>query len=196
MVSGIKGKKMDKLSFCEGCVNGKMHRKPFKSVGEIRSKFKLQLVHSDVCGPMQTVSNGGHKYFVTFIDDYTRYCTVFFMSKKSQVFEKFKEYEAMKSRECGEQIRTLRTDNGGEYMSEEFHNYLKLKGIRHEVTVAYSPEQNGVAERMNRTLVESARTMLSHAGLPKGYWAEGVNTASYITVEIGAHCSQTEYYSI
>ena len=180
LATGVKIKRTANLSFCEGCVEGKMHRKPFKPVGEIRSTRKLQLVHSDVCGPMHTKSIGGRKYFVTFIDDYSRCCAVYFLRNKSEVPEKFKEFEAITTNECGQKIGTLRTDNGGEYLSREFKAYLRSKGIRHELTVAHSPEQNGVAERMNRTLVESARAMIAHAGLPNRYWAEAVATAAYV----------------
>ena len=179
LVNGMDISKSANLSFCEGCVEGKMHRNPFNSVGEIRSTEKLQLVHSDVCGPMSTESIGGKKYFVTFTDDYSRCCSVYFMKHKSEVLEKFKDFETTTA--CsGERIRKLRTDNGGEYVSKEFEAYLKSKRIFHEVTVPHSPEQNGVAERMNRTLMESARSMLSHAGLSNRYWAEAVATAAYI----------------
>jgi len=105
------------------------------------------------------------KYFVTFIDDYSRCFALFFLKHKSKVLEKFKEFEALATNLCDEKIRTLRTDNGGEYLSAEFEAYLKSKGIRHELSVPYSPEQNGVAERMNGTLVESARSVITHAGL-------------------------------
>ena len=168
------------LSFCESCVEGKMQRKPIKPVGEIRSKRKLQCVHSDVCGPMPTESIGGRKYFVTFIDDYSRCCTVYFMRHKSEVLDKFKEFEAATTTDSGQKVCTLRSDNGGEYVSQELETYLKSKGIRHKLTVPYSPQQNGVAERMNRTLMESARSMLAHAGLPDSYWAEAVATAAYL----------------
>ena len=179
-VQGINIQKMTELSFCEGCLAGKMCRKPFPAVGEIRSMRKLQLVHSDVCGPMHTHSIGGAKYFVTFIDDYTRCCAVYFMKHKSEVFDKFKEFEATTTNEVGKAIGTLRTDNGGEYLSTEFQNYLKVKGIRHELTVPHSPQQNGVAERMNRTLVESARSMIAHAGVSNIFWAEAISTAAYV----------------
>ena len=177
---GIKLPKCAKLSFCERCIAGKMKRKPFKSVGEIISKRRLQLVHSDVCGPMPTESIGRNKYFVTFIDDYYRYCVIYVIKSKSEVPEKFKEFEARVHNVCGLQIGTLRSDNGGEYLSKEFRAYLKSKGIHHELTVPYSPEQNGVAERMNRTLMEMARSMMAHAGLLDRYWAEAVDAAAYI----------------
>ena len=132
---------------------------------------------------MQTESLGGRKYFATFIDDYLRCCNVYFFKHKSEVSEKFKEFEASITNESDIRIRTLRTDNGGEYLSGEFKEYLKSRGIRHELTVPYSPQQNGVAERMNRTLMESARAMIAHAGLPNSYWGEAVATAAYVRIE-------------
>ena len=180
LVSGINVSRMEELSFCEGCVEAKIQRKPFQPVGEIRSTEKLQLVHSDVCGPMSTDSIGGKKYFVTFTDNYSRCCYVYFMKHKHEVFDKFKEFETSTTSSSGQRIRRLRTDNGDEYVSKEFESYLKSREIFHELTVPHSPEQNGVAERMNRTLEESARSMLSHAGLPKSFWAEAISTAAYI----------------
>ena len=179
-VQGIDVDEITELSFCEGCLAGKMCRKPFPTVGEIRSTRKLQLVHSDICGPMQTQSIGGAKYFVTFIDNYTRCCAVYFMKCKSEVLDKFKEFEVTTTNDAGRAIGTLRTDNGGEYLSSAFQNYLKEKGIRHELTVPHSPQQNGVSERMNRTLVESARSMIAHAGLSNIFWAEAISAAAYV----------------
>ena len=179
-IKGINPKDVGKLSFCQGCVEGKMCRKPFKAVSEIRSTRKLELVHSDVCGPMSVESFGGKRYFLTLIDDYSRAVKVYFLRKKSEVFEKFKEFEASATNETGCKIGCLRTDNGGEYMSEAFESYLKEKGIKHESSVPHCPQQNGVAERMNRTLVESAKAMTFHAGLSKRYWAEAVTTAAFI----------------
>ena len=118
MSTGASIPKNAYMSFCEGCVEGKMHRKSFNSVGEIRSSRRLQLIHSDVCGPMQTPSLGGCKYFVTFIDDFTRCCKVYFMKHKSEVLEKFKDFETVYTNECGERICKLRSDNGGEYVSK------------------------------------------------------------------------------
>ena len=179
MVGGVKLAKITQLHFCEGCVEGKMKRKPFHPVGEIRSTRRLELVHSDVCGPLPE-SIGRSKYFVTFIDDYSRACSVYFMHQKSEVFQRFKEFEALVTNEVGGTIGVLRSDNGGEYISGEFESYLKSRGIRHELTVPHSPQQNGVAERMNRTLMECARSMMAHAGLSNGYWAEAIPTAAYL----------------
>ena len=143
------------------------------------SSYSLQLIHSDVVGSMQTESFGGHKYFVTFIDDLSRWCTVYFLKKKPEVFDKFREYEAIITNQCGQNIGTLCTDNGGEYLSRDFQAHLTSKGISHELTISHTPQQNGVAERMNRTLQESA-SMLAHAGMPNGYWAEAIATAAYL----------------
>ena len=96
------------------------------------------------------------------------------------MLKKFQEFESIVTNESGERIVKLRTDNGGEYMSTEFQEYLKSRGIQHELTIAYTPQQNGIAERMNRTLMESARSMMSHAHLPNRFWAEAVATASYL----------------
>ena len=92
----------------------------------------------------------------------------------------FKEFEALATNEIGLSIGTLCTDNGGEYVSKEFEEFLKYKGIRYELTVPYPPAQNGVAERLNRTLMESARTMIRFARLPDSYWGEAVATTAYI----------------
>ena len=92
---------------------------------------------------------GGCRYFVTFIDDYSRCCKVYFLKHKSEVFEKYKEFDVKVTNQCGYNIGTLRTDNGGEYLSKEFQAHLTSKGIRHELTIPHTPQQNGVAERMN-----------------------------------------------
>lgn len=180
LAHGIKLSTTSKLSFCEGCVEGKMQRKPFKSLTYQQSRRKLELIHSDICGPFQVESIGGSRYFVTFVDDYAKYISVHFIKNKSEAFEKFKLFEAMVSKECDDSIVKLRTDNGGEYLSKDFQAYLASKGIEHQLTIPHSPQQNGVAERLNRTLMESARAMLSHSKLPNKFWAEAVATAAYV----------------
>lgn len=129
-IKGVDISKTNNLDFCEGCVQGKMSRMPFKTEGGIKTTRKLQLVHSDVCGPMSVQSFKGARYFVTFIDDYTRSVKVYFMKHKSEVLEKFKESEAAATNEAGCKIGTFRTVNGGEYMSSDFDEYLKRKGIK------------------------------------------------------------------
>lgn len=180
MVDGIEH--LDKgEGLCESCVFGKQNRKPFlKSVG-VRSKRALELIHSDVCGPITPNSINGHRYIVSFIDDYTHFTMVYLLTKKSEVFEKFREYKESVTSRFGQRIVRLRCDNGGEYRSEVFKKYCIDSGIQIEYTVPYTPEQNGVAERMNRTLLERARTMMLESGLPKFLWSEAVICAVYLT---------------
>ena len=131
---------------CEACIQGKMHRIAHKPLKEIKSTEKLQLVHTDICGPMQTKYFGGSRYFITFTDDYSRCCKTYFLKEKSEALEKFKEFKTAVERESEQSIKALRADRGGEYLSEEFGSYLKKHGIRAEFTAAHSPQQNGVSE--------------------------------------------------
>ena len=167
---------------CEGCVLGKSHRNPFPKQSNNRATRPHEIIHSDVCGPMQIESKGGSRYMVTFTDDYSRYTTVYFIKRKDEVLSKFQEFVTFvenQSGNCGH-VKVLRSDNGGEYVSNNFIKYCAEKGIMHELTSPYCPEQNGVAERLNRTIMESARSMIYHAGLPLDFWAEACNTAVYV----------------
>lgn len=167
------------IGFCETCVGGKHHRSPFETSSS-QTKEPLELVHSDVCGKMREKSIGGAQYFLTFIDDKTRYTWVYLLKTKDQVFDRFLEWKALIEKSSGRKLKTLRSDNGGEYTSAKFAAYLKAEGVRHECTIPKTPEQNGVAERLNRTLVESSRSMLLDARLPHKFWAEAVSTAVYL----------------
>lgn len=167
------------LGFCESCIGGKQHRSPFDS-SERQTEDLLELVHSDVCGKISDKSIGGAQYFLTFTDDKSRYSWVYIIKTKDQVFQYFLEWKALVEKATKRKIRTLRTDNGGEYTSSQFENYLKAEGIRHELTVPKTPQQNGVAERLNRTLVEMARSMLLDSKLPKKFWGEAISTAVYL----------------
>ena len=174
LMKGVSIPKTEELSFYESCTEGKMHRKSFESVGEVHSTRKLQCVHSNVCGPMPIESIEGKKYFVSFIDDYSRCCRVYFMRHKSEVLDKFKEFEALVTNYSGLNIGILCTDNGDECVLKEFEKYLKSKCIRHKFTVTYFHAQNREAERMSCILMESARTMIGCVGLPDSYWGEAV----------------------
>ena len=137
----LKSEEMKKAQpFCEPCVEGKMSRKPFPKA--VNSKANDVL---DVCGPMNTETLGGARYFVSLTDDCSRCSRVYFMREKSEVMKKFIEFEAEVTNEKGMRIKALRTDNGGEYESKEFTEYLKKKGIKHQRTAPYSPQQNGVS---------------------------------------------------
>ena len=180
MVKGIGHLSSESKPFCEGCVMEKQHRCPYPKGISYRATEPFELIHSDVCGPMPESSIGGSRYYVTFIDDFTRYTFVYFLKNKSQVLEKFKDFHNYAKNVSGKGIKVIRTDNGGEYCSKEFESFLKENGIVHQLTVPYNPAQNGVAERMNRTVMESARAMMSHSNLPNQFWAEAVSTSVYI----------------
>ncbi|MCO5573934.1 hypothetical protein L7F22_027712 [Adiantum nelumboides] len=180
MVHDLSLLEMPPRHVCEGCVLGKMYRFAFSQDGSVRATRKLQLVHSDVCGPMRTPSVGNSLYFVTFIDDFFRFCWVYPLKAKSDVFAVFQHYVSMVENETGCKVQTLRTDRGGEYMSGAFKDFLGKKGIKHQCTMPYTPQQNGVAERKNRSLMEMARCMLKAKSLPHKLWMEAVACAAHV----------------
>jgi len=115
---------------------------------------------------MRTLSNGEAKYFVTFIDDCTRWCEVRFMKSKNEVLKKFRSYKARMENEHRTKIKSIQSDNGREYVNLEFEEFLKTNGIEHRTSAPYTPQQNRVAERFNRTLIEWARCSLLQSNLP------------------------------
>ncbi|GAA0175765.1 hypothetical protein LIER_28878 [Lithospermum erythrorhizon] len=155
------------IDMCEECILGKQKRVSFQTTGRTPKKERLELIHSDVWGPATTSSIGGKYYFVTFIDDHSRKVFVYFIKHKYEVFEFFKRWKAMVENETGLEIKKFRTDNGGEYEDNTFKKNFYDHGIRLERTVPDTPQHNGVAERMNRTLIEKARSIRIQSGLPK-----------------------------
>jgi transposase InsO family protein len=138
---------------------GKNIKKAFPS-SDNRAHGILDLVHSDVCGPMSSPSLSGCLYYVIFIDDYSRKCCIYFLKDESDMFDKFKEYKAFIEKKTGKHIRILRTDNGGEFESLQFEYFYKSSGIKRQLTVLYNPQQNGVVQRKNRTICEAAKAMM------------------------------------
>ena len=181
VVHGLTVRKSEaSMSICHGCALGKHHRQPFPTNGRNRATRLGGLIHSDVCGPMQNKSQGGARYFVTFKDDFTGHGVIHFLRSKAEVFSRFKEYAAKIKSETGREIDILRTDNGGEYTSVEFESWLRANGITHQTSSARTPEQNGVAERYNRTIIESARSMILSSNLGQELWAEATACAVYL----------------
>lgn len=181
MAHGLDKLKVDTHNkFCESCILGKQARLPFPPKNEARSNRILQLIHTDVCDYSRVPAHDGTKYFVTFTDDYSRASMVYCIKLKSDVFEKFKEFVAMSEARHGTKIAKLKADNGGEYISNEFKGFCREKGIELDYTVPHNPEMNSVAERLNRTLVEKARTMLTASGLDQKFWSEAVLAANYV----------------
>lgn len=140
----------------------------------------MKLIHSDLYGPMQTETSSGNRYLLTLIDDYSRFTVVRLIKSKTEVSKVIQEYIAIMSNRFGRKPVTLRTDNGREYTSRDLEEYLRKEGIVHQFTIPYTPQQNGVAERKNKTLTESAKCMLLDAGLENKFWGETVLTAAYL----------------
>ena len=180
LVDGFNFSNICGIRFCEDCLYGKIHKQKFPDKGGSRATEKLDLVHTDVCGKIECKSMSGKEYFLSFIDDKSRYVWTYTLTKKSDVYETFLEWKAKVERESGKKLKMIRSDNGGEYRSDEFETRFKQEGMQHQLTVPKNPEQNGVAERFNRTIVESVRSMLSQSSLPKRFWAEALATATYL----------------
>jgi transposase InsO family protein len=138
---------------------GKYYRRPFPP-SEHRSEGVLDSIHYDVCGPMRVESMSGFKYFVLFIDDYSRKTWIYFLKTKDEVFDRFHEFRTLVENQTGRKIQVLRSNNGGEYTSKEFVDYCTATGIKKELIVPYNPQHNGVVERKNRTIVGAARAMI------------------------------------
>lgn len=163
---------------CRSCLIGKMTRQPFPT-STSRSTRVLELVHTDVCGPMKNKTVSGYRYFVTFTDDFSRMSVVYLMNQKDEVLTKFMDYHQFMESSTGMKIKCIRSDNGGEYTSKQFKQYCRKNGIEMEFTVPYTPQQNGVSERLNRSLMEMARTMLQDANMDYKYWGEAILTACF-----------------
>ncbi|GJW04199.1 zinc finger, CCHC-type containing protein [Tanacetum coccineum] len=164
---------------CVACMSGKMARKPYSHQVE-RAKDLLGLIHTDVCGPFKIMSRQGAYYFVTFTDDFSRYGYVYLLKHKHEVFETFKVFQKEVENQLGKTIKSLRSDRGGEYMSQEFLNHLKDHGIIAHRTPPYTPQHNGVLERRNRTLLDMVRSMMSQTTLPKSFWDYALESAARI----------------
>ncbi|KAJ9565193.1 hypothetical protein OSB04_001159 [Centaurea solstitialis] len=161
---------------CKTCMLTKITRQPFAKNIDRDTKV-LELIHSDLCDFHSTPSLGNKKYVVTFIDDATRYCYVYLCHTKDEALEKFKIYKEEVELYHGVKIKTLRTDRGGEYYDPV---YFQSTGIIHQTTAPYTPQQNGVSERKNRTLKEMVNSMLTYSGLSDGFWGEAMLTACYL----------------
>lgn len=148
---------------CEVCLQGKQSRQPFDDGGERRASRPLEIIHSDVCGPFTQKTWDKKRSFVTFIDDFSHFTVVYLLESKDEVQSKFEEYCARVTAFFGTRVSRLRCDNGGEYTGNSFRKYCRTQGINVEATIPYSPQQNGVAERMNRTLLEKARSTIRDA---------------------------------
>ncbi|KAL8112473.1 hypothetical protein AgCh_019977 [Apium graveolens] len=165
---------------CNGCLMSKQARKPFPGQVIYSANKALEIIHGDLCGPITPPTVTGNRYFLLCVDDYTRVMWVYFLKSKDEAFEAFKRFRAKVEKGTKAKIKTFRTDRGGEFISKSFNAYYEEAGITRQLTAPYSPQQNGVVERRNRTVVEMARSFLKEKSLPAIFWAEAVRYSVYI----------------
>ena len=183
MVTGIDVPPADLTSaigeVCDPCVQGKQHRQPFPTSPSVSAEL-LDLVHMDVMGPIHVTSLGRMRYICTFLDDKSKFSIVVPIASKDEVAPTVIKTLTFMATQTGKKVKAVRTDRGSEYVNQNCGAWFDSMGIHHSKTTAYSPEQNGAAERLNRTLMEKVRTMLIECGLSLPFWAEAVTTANYL----------------
>lgn len=180
---------------CTTCLKGKQVRSPFPNQALFREKNRLELVHGDLCGPITPPTPAGNKYFMLLVDDFTRVMWVYFLKTKDEALETLKTFRRSVELETGEKLKTLRTDRGGEFLSNDFTAYCKETGLNHHYTAPYSPQQNGVVERRNRTVMEMVRSIMKSMDVPDVLWGEAVNHSVYVLNRIATKAlnSKTPY---
>ena len=175
------------LGLCVDCIKGKQTKHNKK--GATRSTQLLEIIHTDICGPFDTPSFGGEKYFITFIDDFSRYGYVYLLNEKSQAVNALEVFVKEVERQLDRKVKIVRSDRGGEYYGKHgesgqnpspFAKFLERHGICAQYTMPGTPQQNGVAERRNRTLMDMVRSMISNSSLPKSLWTYALKTAVYL----------------
>ncbi|KAJ9557281.1 hypothetical protein OSB04_011895 [Centaurea solstitialis] len=179
LVKGLPKLTFDRDSLCPACQMGKMKRSSHKSKTESSCQSPLEMLHMDLCGPMRIQSISGKKYILVMVDEYSRYTWLEFLRMKSEAPELIIKFIKRIQVLLQLPVRKIRSDNGTEFKNATLDAYLTSVGISHNFSGAYTPQQNGVVERRNRTLVEAARTMLAYSGLPLTFWAEAVSTACF-----------------
>ncbi|PKU87466.1 Retrovirus-related Pol polyprotein from transposon TNT 1-94 [Dendrobium catenatum] len=161
------------------CSMAKCHKLPFNKRSN-DSSCAFQLIHSDVWGPAPTQSHNGFNYYVIFIDDFSKFTWLYLMHSKGETFSKFSHFCALVKNIFNTTPKVFRSDGGGEFCSNQFKSFLSSHGILHQTTCPHTPEQNGLAERKHRHILELTRSLLLDANLPKQFWSEAVATAIYL----------------
>jgi transposase InsO family protein len=176
-ILGLTNVKFEKDRICKACQAGKQVGVPHPPKNIFTTTKPLELIHMDLFRSVAYVSISGNKYGLVIVDDYSRFTWVFFVYDKSEVQWKVKTFIRRAQKEFGLPIKKVRSDNGSEFRNTDVEEFLDEKGINHEFLAPYTPQQNGVVERKNRTLINMARTMLDEYKTPSNYWTEAINTA-------------------
>ncbi len=186
-IQAVDGMNIDmdlKVLDCETCLKYKMVTSPFPKDRAKRATRIGELIHTDVCGPMEVNTNQGYRYYVSFTDDHSRYTWIGLIKHKSETTAKIRHLNAFITNHSGRPIGTIRSDEGTEYKNKALDLWCEEQGITRQYSVRYQQAQNGVAERKNRTLLDGVRCMLSDSGFPKSYWGE----ACRLETMIRNHC--------
>jgi hypothetical protein len=162
---------------CDGCTIGKQHRLAFPSATKYRSERPLDLVHTDLCGPIKPATRGGNQYFLLVVDDHSRYMWLELLKTQDEAFVRFKKIQAYAEAKQHCRLRAFRSDRGGEFNSNEIKSWCAEHGVEHFTMAPYSPQLNGVVERRNQTVVEMARCMMKSMAMPAMFWGEAVKCA-------------------
>lgn len=179
MVDGLP-KINNPIELCEACVRGKQHRQSFETEKCWRARRPLEIVHTDIAGPFDIASLCGNKYFIAFIDDFSRKGWVYIIKDKSEALIVFKEFKATVENQSARHLKILKSDRGGEYITKLFESFCKEHGIIHQLTALFTPQQIGVAERKNRTILNMVRSIVKGKYFPRNFWAETVLCAVYL----------------
>ncbi len=166
-------------SYCKHCVMGKMTQLPFSNSISCTTS-PLEIVHSDVWGPAPINSINGHRCYVIFVDDFTCFTWFFPLKYKSQVLSSYQHFKRTMENLLGHSIKTLRTDCGGEYSNNEFRNFCSTSGIVHQFACPHTSQQNGVANRKHRHIVDMALTLISQSSIPFQYWSYAFSTTVFL----------------
>jgi len=168
LVNGLPSITIPK-ELCANCLAGKQRRNSMPKKTLWRASIRLQLVHADICGPIKPISSSNKRYILSFIDDCTCKTWVYFLHEKLEAFSLFKNFKTLVEKEVGEKLVYLRTDRGGECTSKEFNNFCQDQGISRQLTISYTPQQNGVVKWKNRTIMNMVHSMLIGRKVPKIY---------------------------
>ena len=179
LVTGIPQFEIEKR-VCGSCLMGKQTRQTFPQSTSYRATKILELIHGDLCGPISPSTSAGNRYVLVLIDDHSRYMWTSLLKEKGETFNKFKAFKSLVEKETGTHIQSFRTDRGGEFVSHEFNHFCNESGVKRYLTAPYTPQQNGVVERRNRTMMEMARSIMKHMGVPNYLWGEAVRHSTYL----------------
>ena len=187
LVLGLKDVKFEKDKLCSACQAGKQVANSHPSKSTMSTSRPLELLHMDLFGPTTYRSIGGNTYCLVIVDDYSRYTWVFFLHDKAITCDIFKSFVRRAENEFELKLKKVRSDNGSEFKNTNVEEFCDEKGIKHEFSTTYTPEQNGVVERKNRTLIEMARSMLDEYKVSDSFWAEAINTACHASNRLYCH---------